>query len=246
MENAFKTPYFNQIARLLSKLETCQTEPMERGANAVADALERGGVLHTFGCGHSASVALEPFHRSGCFVPVNAILDPGLMFQLGAHPGTALERLEGYAPTVLARHEFKPQDVLLVVSNSGRNAAGIEAALYAKRFGVTVLALTAASAHKDSAPRHSGGKLLKDVADIVLDNCAPKEEAALELDGLQLAPISTVAGCAVLHHILYRAAELLLERGVRPPVYKSSNAASNDESNETLSEKYGKRVKHLN
>lgn len=245
MKHPFKNPYFNAIAHLLEKIESTQEDNLQAAADAAANALAQGGVIHTFGCGHSGSVALEPFHRSGCFVPVNAILDPGLMFQLGAHAGTALERLEGYAPVILARHELVPGDVLFVVSNSGRNPAGIDAVLYAKERGVKTVALTAAGAHTGSRSRHSSGLLLKDAADIVLDNCAPANETALEADGLEVAPISTVAGCAVLHTVLYRAVKILQERGLEPPVYKSSNAANNDEWNTRLAKKYAQRIKHI-
>lgn len=244
MKNTFTVPYFNALEDVLKRIEETQSAALEKAAQAVAASLENGGVLHTFGCGHSASVALEPFHRSGCFAAVDAVLDPGLMFQCGAHAGTAFERLEGYAPAVLARHEFKPQDVLLAVSNSGRNPAGVDAVLYAKERGVTTVALTAAGAHTRSKSRHSSGLLLKDAADIVLDNCCSANETALELGGAEIAPVSTTASSALLHAMLYRAAEILHEKGMELPVYKSSNAGG-DEHNTRLAQRYAGRIKHL-
>lgn len=245
MEKTFKHPYFNEIVRLLERIENTQQDAMRRAAQAVADCLEKGGIIHTFGCGHSGSAALEPFHRSGCFAAVNAVLDPGLMFQLGAHAGTDLERLEGYSPVIFKRHDLRPGDVLFVFSNSGRNPAGVDAVLYAKKKGVLSVAVTAASAHAQSKSRHSSGLMLKDAADIVLDNCASKNETCLTLGELELAPISTVGACAVLHGVLYQAAEILAAKGVPPPVYRSSNAAGNDEYNTKLAEKYKTRIKHL-
>lgn len=244
MKNTFTVPYFNALEDVLKRIEETQSAAMEKAAQALAASLENGGVLHTFGCGHSASVALEPFHRSGCFAAVDAVLDPGLMFQSGAHAGTAFERLEGYALAVLARHEFKPQDVLLAVSNSGRNPAGVDAVLYAKERGVTTIALTAAGAHTHSKSRHSSGLLLKDAADIVLDNCCSANETALELGGVEIAPVSTAASSALLHAVLYRAAEILHEKGLELPVYRSSNAGG-DAHNTRLARQYAGRVKHL-
>lgn len=245
MTNTFKNPYFNEIVRLLTYLENTQQPAMQKAAQAVADCLEHNGIIHTFGCGHSGSAALEPFHRSGCFAAVDAVLDPGLMFQLGAHPGTALERLEGYSPIIFKRHDLRQGDVLFVFSNSGRNPAGIDAVLYAKEKGVLTIAVTAAKAHSQSKSRHSSGLLLKDAADIVLDNGAGKNETCLTLDDLELAPISTIGACAVLHSVLFQAAQLLQAKGVPPPVYKSSNAAGNDGYNTALAEKYKGRIKHL-
>ena len=115
MNTTFKNPYFSQVSFLLEKIENTQTAVMEKAAQAVADTLLNDGVIHTFGCGHSASVAVDAFHRSGCFAAVDAILDSGLMFQSGAHAGTAFERLEGYAQAVLARHQFRRQDILVLM-----------------------------------------------------------------------------------------------------------------------------------
>lgn len=244
MQNEFKSPFFNEITRLLERLETTQQAACEQAAQKIAECLKHDGIIHTFGCGHSGSAALEPFHRSGCFAAVDAVLDPGLMFQHGAHTGTDLERQEGYSPKILATHAWRKGDVLLVFSNSGRNPAGIDAVLFAKQKGVFTIAFTAASAHTHSQSRHSSGLLLKDAADLVVDNCAGQNETCLTLSGVGVAPISTVAFAAVLHHILYRAAQLLDEQGLALPVYKSSNAGG-DEHNNALAAKYAGRIKHL-
>lgn len=242
---AMKSPYFNEMVRLLEKLETTQQDAMSQAAQKIAACLKNDGIIHTFGCGHSGSAALEPFHRSGCFAAVDAILDPGLMFQRGAHTGTDLERQEGYSPTILATHDLRKGDILLVFSNSGRNPAGIDAVLTAKEKGLFTIAFTAASAHTNSKSRHSSGKLLKDVADLVIDNCVGQNETCLTLQNTGVAPISTIAFAAALHHILYEAARLLDEQGVSLPVYKSSNAEGGDAHNNALAAKYAGRIKHL-
>ena len=244
MTTSLTNPYFTAVTLLLQKIEETQASRLEKAAQAIAHSLEKGGVIHTFGCGHSASVTVDAFHRSGCFAAVNAVLDPSLMFHSGAHAGTAFERLEGYANAVMARHTFTPQDILLVVSNSGKNPAGIDAVLYAKKIGVNTLAITAANAHEKSTSRHSSGKMLKDVADMVIDNCCSANETALEVQGIQVAPISTIAGVAIFQALLYRAAEIMAEKGLDLPVYKSSNAGG-DTHNTLLAEKYKGRIKFL-
>ena len=245
MTNTYKNPYFQEIANLLARLENTQQNAMEKAALKIAECLQNDGIIHTFGCGHSGSAALEPFHRSGCFAAVNAILDPGLMFQRGAHTGTDLERLEGYTPLLLNHHDLRPCDVLLVFSNSGRNPAGIDAVLTAKQKGVFTIAFTAAAAHAQSKSRHSSGLLLKDAADLVIDNCAGKNETCLTCADDQLAPISTIAFAALLHQILFQAARILQAQGVALPVYKSSNDSGGDAHNTALAKKYAARIKHL-
>ena len=245
MSTPFHSPYFNEIVRLLERLEKSQQVTMHKAAAQIAVCLKNDGVIHTFGCGHSGSAALELFHRSGCFAAVDAILDPGLMFQHGAHTGTDLERQEGYTPRLLATHDLRAGDVLLVFSNSGRNPAGIDAVLTAKQKGVFTIAFTAAAAHKQSKSRHSSGLLLKDVADLVIDNCVGQNETCLQIADYGVAPISTVAFAAVLHHVLYEVAELLHKEGLELPVYKSSNADGGDAHNNALAKKYAARIKHL-
>lgn len=244
MTHTFKNAYFCAVEDVLSKIEQTQSAPLETAARLTANTLENGGIIHTFGCGHSASAALEPFHRSGCFAAVNAILDPGLMFQCGAAAQTAFERLEGYANAVLARHEFNPGDILFIFSNSGRNPAGVDAALYAKKLGVKTVAVTAAGAHANSQSRHSSGLLLKDAADLILDNCCTANETALETSGVQTGPVSTVASSCLFHAVLVRAAEILAGKGLELPIYKSSNAGG-DGHNAGLEKRYRGRIKHL-
>ena len=245
MKNEFKSPFFNEIIRLLERLETTQQAVCEQAAQKIAECLKNDGIIHTFGCGHSGSAALEPFHRSGCFAAIDAILDPGLMFQRGAHTGTDLERQEGYSPKILAAHDLRKGDILLVFSNSGRNPAGIDAVLTAKEKGLFTIAFTAASAHTHSKSRHSSGLLLKDAADLVIDNCVGQNETCLTLQNTGVAPISTIAFAAVLHHILYETAQLLDAQGIALPVYKSSNTEGGDAHNNALSTKYAGRIKHL-
>lgn len=244
MNTTLKNPYFQAVEKILQQIEQSQADALEKAAQAIALSLQKDGILHTFGCGHSASVTVDAFHRSGCFAAVNAVLDGGLMFQSGAHTSTAFERLEGYSKAVLAKHTFRPQDILLAVSNSGKNPAGIEAVLYAKEHGLTTIVITAAGAHQKSTSRHSSGKMLKEVGDIVIDNCCSANETALEIAGVDVAPISTVAGISIFQAVLFRAAQIMAEKGADIPVYRSSNAGG-DEHNARLATKYAGRIKHL-
>ena len=76
MTTPLTNPYFKAVTLLLQKIEETQADRLEQAARQIAQSLEKGGVIHTFGCGHSASVTADAFHRSGCFAAVNAILDP--------------------------------------------------------------------------------------------------------------------------------------------------------------------------
>ncbi|MDR0734376.1 MAG: sugar isomerase domain-containing protein, partial [Elusimicrobiota bacterium] len=147
-------------------------------------------------------------------------------------------------PILLRRHNIKKGDVFIIISNSGRNPAGIDAAIHAKKAGAKVIIITALAAHKATKSRHSSGKMLRDFGDIVIDNCVCKQETALKLDGKDIAPVSTIAGAAIINYIMYNAARLLAEEDFPTPLYLSSNDGG-DENNAKLAARYGGRVVFL-
>ncbi len=230
---------------MLENIEQTQTAVMRTAALALAQTVKNYGIIYTLGSGHSHSIALEPFHRSGVLACVSAVLDDSFNFRPSAHAATELERLEGYTPALLKRHNITDKDCIILISNSGRNAAGIDAALYAKARGAKVIVITAARAHAQTKSRHSSGKMLRDLADILLDNCCNKQECALKLKDKSAAPVSTIAGAAIINNIMFLAAQTLEKEGFEMPFYKSSNDIGGDENNAKVSQNYKGRILHL-
>lgn len=237
--------YFKQISALLEDIENTQITAMQAAAAFAAQTMERDGIIYTFGAGHSHSAAVENFHRSGCPACVSAVLDPAFSFMPSAHAATDLERLEGFASAILKRHDMRPGDLMIIISNSGRNPAGIDAALYARQKGLKVIAITALAAHKESKSRHSCGKTLKDLADVVIDDRCSKQETALACEGSDKTPVSTIACAAIINSVISQAVKNLEEKGFKTLLYSSSNADGGDENNSKLAEKYKRRILHL-
>jgi uncharacterized phosphosugar-binding protein len=242
-------PYFDAIQLLLVEAERTNAETIAICAAKLTDSLAQGGVLHAFGTGHSHVLAEELFHRAGGLVPVNALLDARLMLHEGTMAATLTERLPGYAEAILSRYSLLPGEVMIVASNSGRNAVTIDMALAAREKGLTVIALTSVTHSASQSSRHPSGKRLFEVADHVLDNCGVIGDAALTLPGLdaQIGATSTVIGCALVQSLVFATAELLQARGIEPPILMSSNvgAAEADARNDRLIEQYRGRITHL-
>jgi uncharacterized phosphosugar-binding protein len=219
------TRYFEHIERLLQTLQRTQRENISAAADIVADALIQGGVFHIFGTGHSHIIAEEAFFRAGGLVAVNAILEPGLMIHDGASKSTNLERLSGYAEIIADYHDLKCSDALMIVSNSGRNAVPVEMAVTAKNRGIPVIALTSLAASTQVDSRHSTGKRLFEVADVVIDNCGVPGDAILEVADIptKICPTSTVTGTIILNVLVAEVAERILAAGIQPAFYKSAN-----------------------
>ena len=75
------------------------------------------------------------------------------------------------------------------------NNVNIDIALEAKKKGMKVIAYGSAAAAKGKQTRHSCGKTIFDIADIVVDTCAPLGDASVDLKNHadKVGPVSTMA-----------------------------------------------------
>lgn len=241
--------YFSHIIPLLQRAEAANAEAIRDCAGIIAASLAAGGVLHAFGTGHSHCLAEELFHRAGGLIPVNALLDSRTMLHEGTMAATLTERLPGYAEAVLSRYGLRAGEVMVVASNSGRNAVPVEMALGAQARGLKVIALTSVAHSSSQAPLHTSGRRLFEVADYVLDNCGDAGDAALSLPGMaaKVCATSTVVGAALLGALVHATCAALLALGVDPPVFVSSNlgAGEADAPNQMLLDRYAGRIGHM-
>jgi uncharacterized phosphosugar-binding protein len=232
--------YAQRILDVLDKVRTTQAENIQSAAALVAEGLMRGGVLRTFGSGHSGLIAGDLVYRAGGLAPVDMLAEHGLSGHTEVLKSEFLERLEGYAQILLDYHDIRPPDAMLVISNSGRNAAPIEMAIEAKARGIGVVAITSLAHSQGTSSRHSSGKKLYQVADVTIDNCCPLGDALVELEGLDYPAIpgSGVAGLFIAQSLMAQVVANMLEQGVTPPVFISGNLDGGTERNRVLVDKY--------
>jgi uncharacterized phosphosugar-binding protein len=237
--------YITNIEKLIQEVKETQLNSLKQSAEIIAESLIGDGMLYAFGTGHSHMLAEELFYRAGGLAKVYPILDEGLMLHSGAAKSTSFERLHGYAEALLNDYPVKKGDVIIIASNSGRNAISIEMAMEAKKRGMKVLALTSLKHSQSSTSRHTSGKFLYELADVVIDNCGCIGDASIEFDEIgNVGPTSTVIGALLLQSIICEAVEIMLARKVKPEVYISSNVGSGD-NNQALIAKYAKQIKSL-
>ncbi|MBU6399165.1 MAG: SIS domain-containing protein [Verrucomicrobia bacterium] len=238
--------YFARVQEQMRHLQATQWAGIERAGTLLGDALAAGHWLYAFGTGHSHLLAEEIFYRAGGLARGVPILDPRLMLHDHAIDATHLERREGYAQRLLAQYPVAAGDVLIVASNSGRNAVPVELALGARARGLKVIAVTSQKQSQAWPSRHSSGKKLGDVADVVIDNGAESGDACVALAGLpgQVGPTSTITGALIVNLIIVGGMEHALACGFTPEIYISSNT-NGDSHNDVLLEKYRSRIRHL-
>jgi uncharacterized phosphosugar-binding protein len=217
--------YINGLHGVLARIADGQGENIRRAGKIVADSLTDGGIIHTFGTGHSHIIAEDAFFRAGGIAAINPILDERFIFLKGALESTRAERKSGIAAELIKQESIGPNDAAIIISNSGRNAASIEMAVEMQNRGVPVVAITSVEQSSSSRSRHPSGKRLFEIADVVVDNCVPSGDALLKIDGIEsmTGASSTVAGSAIIHSIVIDALSELADRGVSPSVLPSAN-----------------------
>jgi uncharacterized phosphosugar-binding protein len=232
--------YLKFVIKKLEAAEAAETAHIEQAAELIAASFLKGASFFTFGTGHSHMVAEELYLRAGGLAFVKAILPPEMMLHEAIHKSTILERLEGYAGALLNLYRVGKGDTILIISNSGRNSVPVEMALGAKERGASVIALTSLKHSRQVASRHSSGKRLFEIADLVLDSQADFGDAVYPVKGTALfsGPTSDAVGIALVQAVAVRTAEKIAEAGIEPPLLRSSNTDNADEYNEALFQKY--------
>lgn len=237
--------YFDRLTELLDEVRA-EAPQIEAAAQLIARCIADGGVAHVFGSGHSHMMAEEVFHRAGGLLAFDAMLDINLT-SFGTLNASAAERTEGYAPVILESFDVRAGEVVIVVSNSGINPVPIELAIAATQRGAITIGITSACAYTGATSRHSSGKKLTDVVDLVVDSRVPAGDALLDFEGLEakVAAASTVLGAALMNAIVAQTTEELLAMGVAPPAIVSMNVPGGDERNAALLATYAPRLRML-
>lgn len=244
----YANQYFEHVEAMLQQVKESQMAKIEEAADAFVQSIKNGGTLYAFGASHAGIIAEEMFYRTGGLALINPIFNPTLM--LNTKPVTLtsqVERVEGFGKVMFDSVNAKKGDTILIHSVSGRNAAAIDMALAAKEAGVTVIALTNMTYSSQVTSRHTSGKKLYEIADIVIDNHGDFEDAAIKVEGMEqkTGPTSTVTGAAIANAIVIETVEKLIESGVIPPVFHSANVDGGDEFNKRIIEKYKDSITYI-
>ncbi len=238
---------------VMSRIEDSQLENIKKAATIMADSIEQGRWVHTFGCGHATIPVEEMYPRIGGFVGFHPIVELPLTFftkitgEMGIHQFLFLERAEGYGNAIMKSWNFDSKDTMWIFSHTGINNVNIDVALKAKELGMKVIVFGSASESKGKKTRHSCGKTLFELADLVVDSCAPLVDASVPLKNHydKVGPVSTLAFITLVWMTVTTAAEILAERGVKLYIHPSHNVPGDTTAHDRLDAciaEYKKRV----
>lgn len=230
--------YLKKITSVLERIEAEEADKLSRATRLVADTIKSGGLIFTFGCGHSHLPGLDAFYRAGGLANVSPMLDTDLMLHNGAAKSSRMEKMSGIAKEIFRRYTPTERDIIFVFSASGKNQVPIEMADEARAAGVKCIGISS----MNYAER--GGRLHEHV-DIAIDCKIPYGDACMKVGEATMGGLSTYAACFILNTALIEGAKLALSEGAKPPVYLSGNVEGGREHNIVLENLYMGRVKHL-
>lgn len=230
--------YLNKITEVLGRIENEESEKLSEAIRLVADTIKRGGLIFTFGCGHSHLPGLDAFYRAGGLANVSPMLDTDLMLHNGAAKSSRMEKMSGIAPEIFRRYTPSENDIIFIFSASGKNQVPVEMGDAARAAGIKAIGISSMEYAE------KGGRLHEHV-DIAIDCKVPYGDACLSVGEATMGGLSTYTACFILNTCLIEGARLALSEGTPPPVYLSGNVEGGREHNVVLENLYLGRVKHL-
>jgi len=253
MKTSLAKQWLNNTRSVMDRIENTQMDQIYQAANLMADSIECGRWVHTFGCGHSTLPVEEMYPRIGGFVGFHPMIELPLSFfthivgDMGVHQFIFLERVEGYGNQIMKGYNFDPRDTIWIFSHTGINNVNIDVALEAKEKSMKVVAFGSVAESAGKKSRHSCGKTIFELADVVVDSCVPLQDASVPLKNHQdkIGPVSTMGFIAATWMTIVTVAEILADRGVKLYIHPSHNVPGDTTAHARLDQalaEYKKRI----
>jgi uncharacterized phosphosugar-binding protein len=238
--------YLDRAGERVSSLRDTQLEAIATAGQVCADSIVAGKLVFTFGTGHGGFAALETFPRTGTPVGFRPIVETAIAsfhHVLGdtvAYQYRFLHTREGYGRAIMRAHRFDSADALILFSHSGINSVILDMAVRAHEIGMQVIGVTSLPHSSQVASRHSCGKRLFEIADVIVDTQVPLRDAAIDIDGVAdpIGPTSTIAAIAAAHAIVAATVDELAHRGRPPRIMVSPNVTDAESAHQHNDENY--------
>lgn len=237
-----KHEYTKKIIELIENVEDNNEASIKEAVDLFKQTIKEDKLIHAFGTGHAHMVGIELFARAGGLANVDVLLDPDCLPEFGARRSCAMEKVEGISDMVYDNYKIEKGDIMVITSNSGRNAMPIEMALRCKKEGVKVIAITNLKHSKSQSSRHSSGKKLYEIADVVIDSGVPVGDVTLDFNGHKTGPASSIVCMYIVDLIAAIAVEELTNEGIKVRLFESQNV--DGFNNDEIYNHYDGRIKN--
>jgi len=236
--------YSKKISEILDAISKTEEKNILRAAHLIYKTVKQSKHVYVFGCTHSSILAEELYYRAGSLAIYEPIFAPGLSVAT-TRPllTTYMERNEQYGIDIVKTSKLTEGDTLILISTSGKNAVPVSVAIESKNIGANVIAITSKAYEKYPSNHSSNKKLLNLDLDVIINNHVPAGDSVMELNGITMGPVSTIAGAFILHSISMEVAKIYIENGEQPKVLVSSNTPEGEKMNRKLLE--NKKIRDL-
>ena len=236
MSTPIARQYFDTVIERLQAVIDTQAAAIEAAGEICAEAIARDKLVFTFGTGHGSFAAMEMFPRTGTVTGFRPIVESSMISfhrvlgDAGARQYRFIHSQEGYGHAILSAHQTDPDDAMLIFSHSGLNAVTLDIAVGAKEKGMKLIGVTSIPHSLSTPSRHSCGKRLYELADVVIDTGVPKGDASIAIEGVdgKVGATSTSIAIAVGQAINAVTAQKLSARGIDPHVMVSPNTTEKE------------------
>ncbi len=238
--------YLTAAKGILERICDTQMSAIESAAEICTASIAGDGLVHMFATGHSRMFVEEMYPRHGSFPGFHPIVELSLTYHTqvvganGQRQAMFIEHVEGLAAVILRNFVLRPPDSFLIFSNSGVNEVIVDMALEVQKLNLPVIAVVSQAHCEVSPSKHSSGKKLIDVADVVIDTCTPPGDAMVRIEGLDdpVGPGSTIGAAAVTNALKSVVAEKLTALGKPPLVLTSSYFIGSEASQQRFDDSY--------
>ena len=241
----YEFSYMNEISKLQEKVYETNKDNLHKLAQMIAENMMNDHLIYVFGTGHSSLLGLELFSRAGGLANIVPMADPDTLTVYGSRRSGSMEQISGLADVIYDQYDIHHGDMIIINSNSGRNPVPVQMALRAKKDGLFVVAITSLNESKNVKSKDASGKRLFEVADMVIDNCAPFNDTCVKVNDNLTGPTSSVLTFFMIHSAATEAIEIMNKKGFKPYIFQSQNIDGGAEENIRSYMKYYTRVKTL-
>ncbi|MGL4677005.1 MAG: sugar isomerase domain-containing protein [Brevinema sp.] len=240
--------YLTHVIELQKKAINTESSKLIQLASIMSDTTIRGNNIWFFGATHSDVVTQEMIYRAGGCAVFNGIFHPNMRLDFKPlYMTSRYEQTEGVGYLLSDSYPLKEGDFLLIHSVSGRNPAVVELALSAKEKNVYVAGLFSKQYSGSVTSRHSSGKKLDEIADIMINNHVETGDACIKIEGVdaKIAPTSSIVALTISNILLIEYVNAMLAKGVVPPIIKSGNMDKAMEYNYQLFNQYKDQIHYI-
>ncbi|UVI33205.1 SIS domain-containing protein [Paenibacillus spongiae] len=242
----FETDYLVGARKVIDKIEATQMNAIDKAVEICLNSMLNQNVVHLFGSGHSRMAVEEMYPRYGSYAGFHPMVELSLtnhhavVGSNGQRQAMYLENVEGFGKVIVNNFHYGKHDSIMIFSHSGTGNVIIDIALEMKERGIPIIAVTSLAHSELSKSKHSSGKKLYELADVVIDNCAIPGDAMVKIEDLEtpVGPGSTIGNTVIVNLIKCKLASKLTENGQPPKVLTSGLIVGEEKSKQLFEDSY--------